>query len=269
MIDNIILSHSTRGMDRAYAHFKTTFCKNAAEKFCELEKGNIFIYTGFWVNGMGETDGPIGAYFLYQAFLKLGFKPIILCDDFCDGYFDGCEFLSIQKGEDTKENFEKISQKYNPVAHFSIERCGRDKEGKYKNSSLKDITKFTPKLDTLFMQSSVPTFAIGDGGNEIGLGNFKEFLEEDLHVNPTIVTSDYPILASVSNWGAYGFLAYLQKFLKVKLLPDFSEVEEYLKHIVKCGATEGFSGKNIMQIDGKGYELDADILKELTKAIKL
>lgn len=262
-IDNIILQDATRGMDRLYAHYKTPFCKIASESFFALERGAVFLYTGFWANGKGETDGPVGAYFLYKAVEKLGFSPIIVSDEHCQDFFLECEALHVKNNEDTKENFSSLLEKYKPVAHFSIERLGRDKDGLYKNASGRDISEFTPKLDRLFEMAKVPKYAIGDGGNEVGMGNFKEFLENALHVNPCQVTCDFPMVATVSNWGAYGFIAYLQKYSKLELLPTFLEVEVYLKHIVSLGATEGFSGENVMRIDGRDYKVDKKILQEL------
>ncbi len=266
MIESIVLSHSTRGMDKLYKHYKTSFVKQASEHFYAQRRGVVFIYTGFWANGMGETDGPVGAYFLYKAFEKLGFKPLIITDKYCENFFKECETLYINKGEDTQEHFESILSKYEVVANFSIERLGRDKQGFYKNAKGKDIAEFTSRLDFLYELSSAPKYAIGDGGNEVGMGNFEAFFE--LHgMRYSAVKSDFPMVASVSNWGAYGFIAYLQKFSKKDLLPNFFEVEDYLSHIVMHGSNEGFSGENKMCVDGKGYLIDADILNRLNEAI--
>lgn len=268
MIDEIILTHSTRGMHKLFKHYKKPFCKIASKSFYGLKRGCIFIYTGFWANGMGETDGPIGAYFLYKTFKKLGFSPIILTDKYCKNFFLDCKVLYLEKNDCTKENFIDILNLHDPVAHFSIERLGQDRDGFYKNANQDDIGKYTSNLDELFKMANTPTYAIGDGGNEIGMGNFSDFLEKKLNVNPTCIKSDFPIVASVSNWGAYGFIAYLQIYSKLNLLPDFKEVEEFLKHIVKLGANEGFSGKNILSVDGKGYKIDKEILQKLQIATK-
>lgn len=262
-IDTIILQHSTRGMDKLYAHYKTSFCKNASESFYGLKRGVVFIYTGFWANGKGETDGPVGAYFLYKGFEKLGFSPLIISDEYCLNFFLECKALHVKKGEDTKEYFSSMLQSYKPIAHFSIERLGRDKNGFYKNVSGRDIREVTPKLDILFEMATTLKYAIGDGGNEIGMGNFKDFLENSLHVNPCVVRCDFPIVASVSNWGAYGFLSSLTQLSQQELLPTFHEVERYLKHIVSLGSTDGLSGKNILSVDGKGYMIDKEILQAL------
>jgi hypothetical protein len=174
------------------------------------------------------------------------------------------------KGTTKREN-EKILKEYNPMCHISIERLGRDENGRYLNSKGDDIGEFTAPLDELFIQANrkAPTFAIGDGGNEIGMGNFKEFIKKALHVSPCVVECDYPIIASVSNWGAYGFIAYMQFFTRKKLLPTIEEVEEYMKHILKLGCIDGLTGKNEMSVDGKEWQTEAEILWDLSLATSL
>ncbi|MCK9175075.1 MAG: DUF4392 domain-containing protein [Desulforhopalus sp.] len=261
-VDDVILSRSTRGMDKLYNHYQQPWCRRAAEAFLALDRGRVFIYTGFLAGERGETDGPVGAFFLYRGMVKLGWSPLILTDSCCSGYFSECETLFIEKGEDDEAGLREILHRHEPVAHLSIERLGHDSAGQYCNFSGKDISARTPRLDCLFEMAQTPTFAIGDGGNEVGMGNFAEFLPS-IGVNPCVVCSDFPIVASVSNWGAYGLLAELERGSGEALLPDFAEVEEYLQKIVSCGAVDGISGENEMSVDGKGYLVDREVLREL------
>ena len=268
-IDEIILSYSTRGMDLIQKEYpKTQFCRKAVENFLELESGTVFLYTGFYVNGYAETDGPVGTYFLALALEKLGYKPVIVSDRYCLEYFKDITPLYMPLKGTTKKENKKILKEYNPICHISIERLGQNEEGRYLNSKGVDIGEFTAPLDELFVQANkkAPTIAIGDGGNEIGMGNFKEFIKESLHVNPCVVECDYPIIASVSNWGAYGFIAYMQFFTRKKLLPTIEEVEEYMKHILSLGCIDGLSGKNEMSVDGKEWHSEEEILSKLGRA---
>ena len=66
-IDDIILQYSSRGMDKIQEEFTVQHCKNACNEFVKIENGNVFIYTGFYGKGYAETDGPLGAYFLFVA----------------------------------------------------------------------------------------------------------------------------------------------------------------------------------------------------------
>ena len=53
---------------------------------------------------------------------------------------------------------------------MSIERCGRSADGAPRNMRGEDISAYTTPLDDLFSAGPWDTIAIGDGGNEIGMG---------------------------------------------------------------------------------------------------
>lgn len=269
-IDKIILQHSTRGMLELYKTYTKEYCQIAAKEFLKLKKGTVFLYTGFSVNEIAETDGPLGTYFLAKALKKLAYNPIIICDKICKNFFNDFKTLYLNHKDCEKENLLKILDKYQPICHFSIERCGRNFENKYTNAKNEDISDLTPPIDFLFLlgANNSPTFAIGDGGNEIGMGNFKEFIKNSLKIEPCIIKCDYPIIASVSNWGAYGFISSLQKFSKVSLLPNFQEVDTYLEYIVSLGAVDGLTKKNEKSVDGKDWEIEEKILQQLKVLIK-
>lgn len=264
-IDDIVLQHCTRGMDKLRnKHFKE-YCKVACENFLNINKGNIFLYTGFYVNGYAETDGPIGTFFLAKALKELGYSPVIITDNYCKDFFRGFKTIYLTHEDCNEDSIDTLLLEFKPVCHISIERCGKNIENTYINAKGKDISEFTPSLDLLFEQGSksAPSFAIGDGGNEIGMGNFNEYLNYNLDIKPSIVKSHFTIIASVSNWGAYGFIAYLEKYLKNELLPSFEEVNSYLEYIVSLGAVDGLTSKNEMSVDGKDWYLEKEILNEL------
>ncbi len=243
-------------------------CKKAAEKFITLKKGVVFLYTGFCVKGYAETDGPLGTYFLALALQKLGFKPVIITDVYCEDYFREIETIYIPLKGLKESQYAQLLDKYEPVCHFSIERLGRDENGRYLNSREIDISELTAPVDELYLMGGkrAPLFAIGDGGNEIGMGNFKEFLKESLHVNPCAIASDFPIIATISNWGAYGFISYLQLFLHEPLLPTFDELEEYMDFILSKGCVDGIKCENVKSVDGKEWHTEKEILGDLRHA---
>lgn len=264
-IDEIILQYSTRGMDKLNDDCIRNSCEVASKNFLNIKKGNIFLYTGFYVNGFAETDGPLGTYFLARALTILGFKPIVITDDYCKNYFKEFETLYLSHEDCNLENLENILSKYNPVCHISIERCGKNAKDTYTNAAGKDISQFTPPIDRLFELGSIskPTFAIGDGGNEIGMGNFKSYIKKNLNIEPSSVHTKFLIIASVSNWGAYGFIAYLEKYFEESLLPSFEEVNSYLEYIVSLGSVDGIKGVSAMSVDGKEWIIEKQILEEL------
>jgi hypothetical protein len=265
-IEEIVLQHSTRNMDKIQAHFPNEHTKNAVQAFLKLDKGVVFIYTGFYVAGYAETDGPLGANFLAKAFKTLGYTPIIITDSFCEDYFFDVTTLYIPiEGLSTKE-YEMLLDTYKPVAHLSIERCGQNHEGLYLNSRGVDIKEFTAPVDELFKLGSKTalSFGIGDGGNEVGMGSFAAILKDkELFYDYCVIPCDYPMIASVSNWGGYGFIAELERVLHVKVLPSFEEVEQYLAFIVSKGSVDGIKRESVMSVDGKEWALELEILQAL------
>ena len=265
LVDEIILQHSTRGMDVLQKYNPKEHCKEAVEAFKRLERGVVFLYTGFYVGGFAETDGPVGTYFLARALNALGYKSVIITDKFCKDYFKEIETLYIPLDGYEKSYCEAILEEYDPICHFSIERCGRNIDGLYTNLRGDDITEFTAPVDDLFILGAKtrPTFAIGDGGNELGMANFSKTVTKYFSLTPCAIKSDFPIIATVSNWGAYGFIAYLDS----SLLPSFKEVDEYLDFIVSLGCVDGVCKKNQKTVDNKEWALEEDILENLKKAV--
>lgn len=265
-VDEIILQHSTRGMDILQKKHPKKYCKNAAKAFKKLEKGVVFLYTGFYVGGYAETDGPIGTYFLAKALNSLGYKSVIITDKFCKDYFKEIETLYIPLKGYKKEYYRAIIDEYDPICHFSIERCGKNIDGDYANLKGISIAKFTAPVDELFIigAKTKPTFAIGDGGNELGMGNFADSVQKYLSLTPCGIKSDFPVIATVSNWGAYGFIVCLER----DLLPSFEEVDDYLDFIVSLGSVDGISKVNEKTVDGKKWKLEKKILRKLRKAKK-
>ncbi|DAB35608.1 MAG: DUF4392 domain-containing protein [Sulfurospirillum cavolei] len=265
-IEAITLQHSTRHMDKIQAQFPQAHTQKAVEAFVKLDKGVVFIYTGFYVAGFAETDGPIGAYFLAKTFQTLGFTPVIITDHFCEDYFFEFKTLYIPLEGLFKEQYELLLNTYKPVCHFAIERCGQNKEGKYLNARGVDIKEFTAPVDELFKLGSktAPSFGIGDGGNEIGMGSFAEVLKnKEFFYDYCVIACDYPMIASVSNWGGYGFIAELEKVLHVNVLPSFEEVENYLAFIVSKGSVDGIKRESTMSVDGKEWSIEPQILQAL------
>lgn len=268
-IDEIVLQHSTRGMDVLQKLHPIQHTKVATEAFLKLKKGTVFLYTGFFVGGHAETDGPIGTYYLARALNKLGYKAIIVTDELCREFFKEVQTLEIPFDGYNESQYREILTKHNPICHISIERCGKNSDAKYANMRGKDIGEKTAPVDDLFLLGgeSAPTFAVGDGGNEIGMGNFKSSIENALSLVPCIVNCDYPIIASVSNWGGYGFIAYLEEHYEVEVLPSFEEVDKYLEYIVSLGSVDGVKSENVKSVDGKEWYIEQEILSDLKTAI--
>lgn len=259
-IEDVVLRHSKRGMTVLRSYMSRDYCRQAARRILELEKGTILLTTGFYVAGHAETDGPLGTVVLAKALEKQGFYPVIITDEFCRGFFEAADLeVCYVDVEDGAEKYEALLEKFAPTALISIERCGRNVKNDYANMRGVSIKEYTARTDWLFIQArkqGIPTFGVGDGGNEIGMGNLKEVISGKLELVPCKVKVDTLVIATVSNWGAYAIAAYIQKMTGTKVLPGFSEIKEYLSLIVNMGSVDGVTKEQTLSVDG--FSLDVE-----------
>ena len=209
--EDVVLRYSKRGMNVLKKYLKDGYCRTAAEKLLHAERGTVLLTTGFYVAGYAETDGPLGTVAVAEALNHLGFHSIVVTDKYCKGFFElkqlDVEYVDIAADEQV---YEDILDKYHPVYMISIERCGENAEHEYANMRGVSITSETAAIDHLFElapEKHIPTIGVGDGGNEIGMGNVKDIISEKLELNPCVVPVDDLIIATTSNWGAYALTA--------------------------------------------------------------
>lgn len=269
-IEDIVLRHSGRGMDILRGYKNDRYAEKAAQTILGWEKGRVFLTTGFFVAGFAETDGPVGTLFLAKALRKLGYEPVILTDEFCKGFFEseGIQILYMPFDADLDWCMKQLGT-YTPVGLISIERCGENAAREYANMRGVSITDKTAAADLFFRIALgiVPTIGVGDGGNEIGMGNVADIIEENLSLKPCVVTVDQLVIATVSNWGAYAIIAYLEKLSGVKVFMDFEEAKAFIKKTVEMGSVDGVLKKQIVSVDGFGMEIEKEIIDSLGAAI--
>lgn len=153
----------------------------------------------------------------------------------------------------------------------AIERLGRTRGGRYFNMRGVDVTATTGDVDRWFSQDrdgGRRTIGIGDGGNEIGMGNVEERVRQHIPNGPTIascVTTDWNIAAGTSNWGAWGLLAMLSLMTGRPLLPTREEAAKQLESLVAAGAVDGVTGIRAATVDKLEPEVYFHLLDALWK----
>ncbi len=269
-IEDIVLRHSSRGMDILRGYKSDKYAEKASQTILSWEHGTVFLTTGFFVAGFAETDGPVGTVFLAKALQKLGYKPVIITDEFCKGFFEseGIKVLYMPFDADVDWCMSQLGT-YTPVGLISIERCGENAAREYANMRGVSITDKTAAADLFFRIALgiVPTIGVGDGGNEIGMGNMADIIEEKLSLKPCVVTVDQLVIATVSNWGAYAIIAYLERLSGVKVFMTFEEAKDFIKKTVEMGSVDGVLKKPIVSVDGFGMEIEKEIIDSLGAAI--
>ncbi len=276
-IEGIILRHSKRGMTILQRELPEDYCRIAAREILSWKRGTVLLTTGFYVAGFAETDGPLGTVAVSKALKKLGFRPVIVTDRYCEGYFEAegieTEYYFEAEGIETEYmdlNAEdsaafEILNRYSPVGLISIERCGRDRNGVYANMRGVDISGNTAPCDALFLaaRGRIPMIGVGDGGNEIGMGRVADTVRNRLSLTPSEIGADILVIATVSNWGAYGIVAALEQLTRLPLLLSFSKAERFLRRTVGMGSVDGISHEHIVRVDGFGMETEKEILDGL------
>lgn len=270
-IEDIILRHSQRGMQKLRPHLPQDYCRQAAEEIASWKRGVVFLTTGFYVAGYPETDGPTGTAVLASVLRDMGFRPVIVTEPENAELFRIRDFevAAAEVGVDV-DFFRQLIFEYHPVGMISVERCGINAENDYANMRGISIREHNASTDILFQIAhdyDIRTVGVGDGGNEIGMGNFAEVIAKELSLVPCVVKVDYPVIASVSNWGAYGLAAYLSILSGKNLMPSYAWAAEYMKETVEIGSVDGITHERVTHVDGFDESVEQEILDALTEKI--
>ena len=271
-IEDVILEKDKRGIADLRRLIPDDFCSDAADKILK-KPGTVLITTGFYIlNAQApETDGPPGALAIGNALEKLGYdvhyvtdrQTVILLRNICGTGANVIEF-PITSYKESVSFCQNLISDLSPSLLISIERCAAASDGLYRNMRDLDISEHTAKIDLLFGMHK-QTIGIGDGGNEIGMGNLKtEIKDSDTLVNyPVTSQTSNLIISSVSNWGGLGLVAALSLKTGLNLLPSESEHSHSITSIVDMGAVDGVSGSKDYLVDGFSIADNLMVLNKL------
>lgn len=274
IIEDILVNNmEQRGLKKAFLKGQL---KKAAESL--LEGDSIIIVTGFAIKdaAVGETDGPIGAVSLAGALEELGKKVVLITDGFSGNILKSCtdvrgvrSTIEVINHDISTLHAQEIIDIYKPSHIIAVERPGKAQDGKCYSMRGEDISDIVPMMDELFEEArkvGITTIAVGDGGNEIGMGKVRSHVI-DLIPNGKLIcasfASDFLIVAGVSNWGAHALVASLSILSGINLLHDINTEILMLQKMVEAGAVDGCTKKKSMTVDGISLEENLNILMEL------
>lgn len=265
-IEDILVARNLRGMQTVQPALEPGYCLRAA-RILEACRGNILIGTGFPVVKTFETDGPVGAIALYEVFEKLGATPHIVCGrPLSRALAERYRVHEIRVGDHDRREQEALDAlaHYKPEAIISIERPGQAADGEYYNMRGESISEHTACFDTFLNFADCPTIAIGDGGNEIGMGKVADALKY-LNIVPAATTCDELIVADVSNWGAYGIISFLSLWNGRDFLREIVPLD-ILRYISGLGSVDGVTRVNRLTEDSLDVGEGESVLRELRRA---
>ena len=249
-------------------------------------EARVGFITGFYVPlgspPAAETDGPVGTAMLAKGLVEVGIACRLATDELCR---NACVAALAGAGAtdvpvDTGDIATMIATwRRAGITHaISIERCGRSADGAPRNMRGLDISSFTAPLDDLFIAGPWETIAVGDGGNEIGMGSLpRGLIGQHVDHGETIACTtpaQHLIVAGVSNWGAYGLLGAL-----AALRPDWRERllacldEEHDKAVLEATvnngpAVDGVSRLRAMTVDNLELAVHHNKLREIRALVE-
>ena len=263
--------------------------RRAAASIAAENKPVIGIITGFYVpSGIppaAETDGPVGVALLALGLERAGIAWRIATDTPCAS---ACAAALTAAGlENSVLDIAALDAPLDPliatwraagVTHaLSIERCGRAADGRPRNARGGDVGAYTAALDDLFTAGPWATIAVGDGGNEIGMGALPRDLITAHVANGEMIASvtpaDHLIVAGVSNWGAWALLAALAVMRPDWRAPlasalDPAHDEAILRATVHHGpAVDGLSRAQALTVDNLGMDIHHAKLRAIAAVV--
>ncbi|GGW69603.1 glutamate cyclase domain-containing protein [Alishewanella tabrizica] len=263
-IEHWLVERNLRGMQQVQPHLRPGYVLRAARLFNLPTGSTVLIGTGFPVLNTFETDGPVGAIALYRCAQHLGLNPVILCGDPLFSVLQphyNCYALNVNQYQHLAQVAEQALATLQPALVLAIERPGFSANGRYMNMRGEDISARCASFDFFLEQARCPTLAIGDGGNEIGMGNVVAALDQ-LNIIPSITECDELVIADVSNWAAWGIIAMLSLLRGENLLAQ-ADLYTILQFLVANGCIDGVTRQATLTEDGLPYEAGEALIQRL------
>lgn len=243
---------------------------SAAQALLERVKprDTVVFCTGFFdpPSMIDEMDGPLGAVALARMLcVLLDITPVFLTEvanmERMTGLARsmGLEVLDYDMARTTpfkaavmplpidheraKAEAERLCRVCEPKAIIAIEKPAPCPRGRYHTGKGLDVTDTVGKVNHVFEEArrkGVLTIGIGDGGNEVGMGNI---LDDVIRVVPTgnvigtDVQTDILVVSAIANWGAYAIGACIATAL---YMPDAIHSLEEERRMTGAAAALGF-----------------------------
>jgi hypothetical protein len=249
----------------------------------------------------GETDGPPGAASLARAIsLGLGGRPIIISEqEKLPAIVASCRAIGLLVEDartlrarsgvvmvlpftttesEARVEAQKLIDDWDPTAIVAIEKLGPNAKGEFHSLQGFNTTAEAAKVQHLFTlaaERGILTVGVGDGGNEIGCGLIYEETRQIMPAGSvcrcpcgdgmaTAISTDSLVIATTSNWGAYGISACLAFLLKdPSLLQDAATERRMIEQCALSGAVDGMSALPVPWVDGTNLEVQEAVVAML------
>lgn len=294
------MSPRTSEQDSRLAAIEDLVCRDLGRKTQELIDANrgglaaaarslatatrVGLITGFFVprGDATETDGPVGTALLAAALVACGVPARIAVDT---PSVEAVRAAVRATGETVLVDeiplndvgaIDEATRRWreeNLTHVVAIERCGPSADGRPRNMRGVDVSPWTARLDVLFEGGDWTRLAVGDGGNEIGMGKLPAGLVARHVPNGAeiacVTSCDHLVVAGVSNWGAYGLMAALAVVrpdwqpVIAKFLTAERDLAVTQATVDEAGAVDGVTALREATVDGFGPEIHGPLVDKL------
>ena len=283
----IFLKQDPRKIRTLFEHLlsKKLMTENIFERTASLiskkQFENALVVTGFPKGRSFETDGPIGSFVLADLLsndLKIPKVAIIVpptmkvqISPLCKKILPCVNLATI---EDVGINLMETT------LAISIEFPGPNKKGffHHMNGKILDPSFLMVKNPNTFLMNfwygiekqnpDSLTIGIGDGGNELGLGNFEQQIQEIIPFGKkcsclckagiaSSISSSIALLGNTSNWAAFALASALDYDF------SYSIYHLWLSELNKLGIVDGVTGKISPTVDGIDPLVDKAIIAKI------
>jgi hypothetical protein len=159
---------------------------------------------------------------------------------------------------------------------IAIERAGPGTDGEYRTMRGRVISQYLDPRINHSAESPIPLIAIGDGGNELGMGSISSDVIAENILNGAEIHCRVPasalLVVGVSNWGAYALAAAMNRQVGLPFPPPWFSLEQerdILEAMVKAGPlVDGVSGRTEATVDGLEWSEYAAPIQQLLEVAR-
>lgn len=277
---------------------------HAAEALCgRVKQGDVvYIVVGFVLlpHQVPEMDGSVSAILLARA-LVLAFdaKPVIVCPPDSVEAFSRCaNVVGLHSYQDlatalrlplsvgivpfTKDRAAAAGQARRllvscpPAAAVAVEASGANARGVYHNAAGQDISGLQAKSDVLWgalRARGVLTIAIGDLGNEIGMGAIGPHIQKYVPFTAegecscgcgggilSATGADCVVTATCSDWGCYALMAALAYRKRDMNILHREEMESEVMRVLSRNGMIDMTGSLLPGVDGFDTRMNVGVV---------
>ncbi len=244
-----------------------------------------------------HSDGPVGVASLARLLsVEFQIRTVIVTDSGLGRVIESCLSASFTRRRnnanmlprviempfdtDITNECEDIFRKHQPGAIIASEKPSRNLMGEYHAAYGDGLTPFVARADTMFdiaTERKIATIAVGDLGNEIGMGNIRETVEDVLDYGgmcrcpckggiASSTKASALVLGSMSDWGVYGIIAHLALSKHdSSFIPDETEVRSIMDAFAKA---TGLQNSSELMTDGIPIDCTLACLKVLRQIVR-